>query len=89
MLAFADVVDLFADELAGLGAGCFSLTRVAVGAFDGLFFWHLCSSRDVRVGGSDDFDHNPDGKVSAGSPAIHPAVRSSGSTALVTSKWST
>jgi hypothetical protein len=40
VLAFAHVVELFADEFAGLGGGGLTLTRFSPRAFDGALFRH-------------------------------------------------
>jgi hypothetical protein len=40
MLAFPDMVHLFAYEFSGLGAGSFSLPRIFAGSFNGFLFWH-------------------------------------------------
>src|SRR6188474_1313767 len=40
VLALADMMDLFADELAGLRGRCFPLTFVAPRAFQRFLLWH-------------------------------------------------
>jgi hypothetical protein len=49
MLSLADVFDLFADELAGLGARSFSFRLVPSGSFQCLFLGHNASSRKEHV----------------------------------------
>src|SRR5262249_58048777 len=44
VLTLSDVLDLFADELAGLSAGGFALTPVTTGAVEGLFLGHGSTS---------------------------------------------
>jgi len=44
VLAFADVVDLLPDELAGLGAGTLPLALGAPGSLDRPLFWHPSTS---------------------------------------------
>jgi hypothetical protein len=40
MLAFANVMHLFADEFAGLRAGRFAFALVFVRSLNGFFLWH-------------------------------------------------
>src|SRR5437764_11723624 len=40
MFAFADMLHLFANELAGLGRRRFPFALIFAGALEGFFFWH-------------------------------------------------
>jgi hypothetical protein len=41
VLSFANVVHLFADEFAGLGAGRFAFLFVSLGSFNYFLLWHV------------------------------------------------